>query len=412
MKIYMVGGAVRDRLLGLPIKDRDWVVVGATPQDLLQAGYMPVGKDFPVFLHPQTREEVALARTERKTAPGYQGFAFHADASVTLEEDLARRDLTINAIAQDEQGHLIDPYGGQKDLQAKILRHVTHAFAEDPVRILRVARFAARYQGFTLAPETLQLMRQMVDNGEVDALVAERVWQELSRGLMEANPPRMVDVLRQCGALAHILPEIEQLFGQLQSIPKNILTNKPPQHPPLGTVHVDAGQHSLHTLNQCAAAQAPLSVRFALWVNPINSPEQILALCERLRVPTHCRDLALLTHRELPHLHHATHMDAAQVMHMFMRCDAFRQPERFRELLLAAAIDAQAYLIDPAEIDIAYPQKNGLDQALIAALATDTKTIARQALASGKQGTQIGEAIDAARLLQVQEVWTRLALDT
>jgi tRNA nucleotidyltransferase (CCA-adding enzyme) len=213
MKFYVVGGAVRDELLGVPVNDHDWVVVGGTPQQMLDQGFLPVGKDFPVFLHPQTREEVALARTERKTAPGYHGFAFHAEPGVTLAQDLARRDLTINAMARDEHGMLIDPFGGQDDLRAKRLRHVSPAFAEDPVRILRLARFAARFGDFEVAPETAALMQRMVEAGEVDALVPERVWQELSRGLMEAHPSRMFSVLRQCGALAKLLPEVDRLWG-------------------------------------------------------------------------------------------------------------------------------------------------------------------------------------------------------
>src|SRR5436305_4678557 len=229
MKAYIVGGAVRDALLGVPVNDRDWVVVGATPDEMLAAGYKPVGQDFPVFLHPHTREESALARTERKTAPGYHGFLFHADPSVTLEEDLARRDLTINAMAQEADGRIVDPFGGQADLRDKVLRHVSPAFAEDPVRILRLARFAARYADFRVAPETEALMRRMVDEGEVDALVPERVWQELSRGLMEARPSRMFEVLRGCGALARLLPEVDRLWGVPQ----------PPAHHP----EVDTGEH-------------------------------------------------------------------------------------------------------------------------------------------------------------------------
>ncbi|HQX07244.1 MAG TPA: multifunctional CCA addition/repair protein, partial [Zoogloea sp.] len=249
MKIYCVGGAIRDELLGLPVKDRDWVVVGATPEALLAEGYRPVGKDFPVFLHPRTHEEHALARTERKTAPGYAGFVFHTDATVTLEEDLARRDLTINAMARGDDDVLVDPYGGQADLQARVFRHVSPAFAEDPVRILRVARFAARFADFRVAPETLQLMRAMVAAGEVDALVPERVWQELARGLMEALPSRMIQVLRDCGALARILPELDCLFGVPQ----------PARYHP----EVDTGVHQLLVIDAAAASGQPLAVRLA-----------------------------------------------------------------------------------------------------------------------------------------------------
>jgi tRNA nucleotidyltransferase (CCA-adding enzyme) len=248
MQIYIVGGAVRDRLLGLPVKDRDWVVVGASVQSMLQQGYKPVGKDFPVFLHPRSHEEYALARTERKTGKGYHGFAFHADESVTLEQDLARRDLTINAIAEDDQGRLIDPYHGQQDLRAGVLRHVSPAFAEDPVRILRLARFAARF-GFAVADETLLLMRNMVAAGEVDALVAERVWQEMAKALMEDKPSRFFLVLRECGALQRILPEIDALFGVPQ---------RADYHP-----EIDTGDHVMRVIDMAASMQQPLAVRFA-----------------------------------------------------------------------------------------------------------------------------------------------------
>ncbi|HWP12550.1 MAG TPA: multifunctional CCA addition/repair protein, partial [Ramlibacter sp.] len=249
MQTYMVGGAVRDALLGLPVNDHDWVVVGATPQEMISAGYLPVGKDFPVFLHPQSREEYALARTERKTARGYHGFAFHAEPNVTLEQDLARRDLTINAMAQDPAGRLIDPYGGRADLENRVLRHVTVAFREDPVRILRVARLAARFADFSLAPETLALMREMVEAGEVDALVAERVWQELARGLMEDKPSRMFEMLRSCGALARLLPEVNRLWGVPQ---------RAEYHP-----EIDTGAHLMMVLDMSARLEAPLAVRFA-----------------------------------------------------------------------------------------------------------------------------------------------------
>src|SRR4051812_10948724 len=260
MQTYIVGGAVRDALLGLPAGDRDWVVVGASPQQLIASGFLPVGKDFPVFLHPQTREEYALARTERKTAAGYHGFVFHAEPSVTLEQDLARRDLTINAMAQDPQGRIIDPFGGQHDLKARVLRHVTDAFREDPVRILRLARFAARFSTFNVAPETLQLMRGMVDAGEVDALVAERVWQELARGLMERNPARMFEVLRECGALARLLPEIDTRWDAALA----------------------------RVLGEAARRDAPLPVRFACAVHRLGN--ELRGVCERLRVPTECRE--------------------------------------------------------------------------------------------------------------------------
>ena len=259
MQIYKVGGAVRDALLGRPVHDVDWVVVGADPQTMRAAGYVAVGKDFPVFLHPETHEEYALARTERKTAPGYHGFAFHAAADVTLEQDLARRDLTINAMAEGANGQLIDPFGGHRDLNARVLRHVSPAFAEDPVRILRLARFAARFHNFSVAPETLALMREMVAAGEVDALVPERVWQEISRGLMETHPARMIEVLRECGALAVLAPEIEKLFGVAQ----------PAEHHP----EIDTGAHLLLVLDQCARHDAPLAVRYACLCHDLGKGE-------------------------------------------------------------------------------------------------------------------------------------------
>jgi len=292
MKIYSVGGAVRDELLGLPVQDRDYVVVGATPQQMAAQGFRPVGKDFPVFLHPVTHEEYALARTERKTAPGYAGFVFHTDADVTLEQDLIRRDLTINAIAKAEDGTLVDPFGGRRDLQAKVLRHVSRAFAEDPVRILRIARFAARFADFAVAPETNELMRQMVAAGEVDALVPERVWQELARGLMEAKPSRMFEVLRACGALARILPELDALWGVPQ----------PPQHHP----EIDTGVHVMLVIDVAASRRYALPIRFAALTHDLGkgatppaewprhhghegrSAALVRAVCQRLKIPNDC----------------------------------------------------------------------------------------------------------------------------
>ncbi|MET0855329.1 MAG: multifunctional CCA addition/repair protein, partial [Telluria sp.] len=302
MKTYVVGGAVRDELLGLPVQDRDWVVVGATPDDMLRQGFRPVGKDFPVFLHPDTHEEYALARTERKTAPGYRGFVFHTDADVTLEEDLVRRDLTINAIARADDGALTDPFGGQADIRDRVFRHVSNAFAEDPVRILRLARFAARLADFTVAPETMVLMRQMVEQGEVDALVPERVWQEVARGLMEAAPSRMLAVLRECGALARIMPELDKLWGVPQ----------PPLHHP----EVDTGVHMMLVIDYAAARGFDLAVRFAALMHDLGKGatppaawpshhgleglglKLIETLCKRLKVPNECRELALMTARE------------------------------------------------------------------------------------------------------------------
>lgn len=342
---YIVGGAVRDRLLGLPVQDRDWVVVGASVEDMLAAGYVPVGKDFPVFLHPSTHEEYALARTERKTAPGYKGFVFHADADVKLEDDLVRRDLTINAMAEDGQGKLIDPYGGQRDLAARVFRHVSPAFAEDPVRILRLARFAARLPDFSVAPETLELMRGMVTAGEVDHLVPERVWQEISRGLMYQRPSRMFSVLRECGALARILPELEALFGVPQ----------PVQHHP----EVDTGCHVMLVVDQSASRELPLAVRWATLVHDLGKgltpraewPHHhghearggalAKAVCERLRVPSECRDQALLTVREHGNIHQIRQMSPEEVTALLGRCDVLRRPARFEGLLEAALCDSR-----------------------------------------------------------------------
>lgn len=391
VKFYMVGGAVRDQLLGLPIQDRDWVVIGATPDQMLAAGYLPVGKDFPVFLHPETHEEYALARTERKTAPGYHGFAFHADASVTLEEDLARRDLTINAIALGDDGQLIDPYGGKRDLQAKILRHVTSAFAEDPVRILRTARFAARYEGFTVAPETMQLMQQMVSCGEVDALVAERVWQELSRGLLEQKPSRMFSVLRECVALQHIMPEIENLFHEQRHISG-----------------ITKGAHILNVLDYAADQNlhhnSALAISFALLTYQLPSLQAIEAFCKRLRVPFDCKDLAVLAHHALSQLHHAPHISAQQAFSLLQRTDAFRQTTRFQALLCAAKIDACTSSIENQQ-QMSYPQSQMWQQALDAAMSVDTSMIARRLMSEGKKGIQIGEAINTARLNSVNAIW-------
>lgn len=402
MKMWMVGGAVRDALLGLPVNDRDWVAVGATPQQMVDAGYTPVGKDFPVFLHPITKEEVALARTERKSAPGYRGFTIHADPSVTLEEDLARRDLTINAIAQGVDGTLIDPYGGQRDLREKVLRHVSLAFAEDPVRILRLARFAARFVDFQVAPETTTLMQQMVQAGEVDALVPERVWQELSRGLMEKQPSRMFEVLRSCGALARLLPEVDCLWGVPQ----------PPVHHP----EVDTGVHLMLVLDMAARLQSPLTVRFAClghdlgkgttpadeWprhlAHEARSVALVQAVCERLKVPTDCRELAETVAREHGNVHRSETLDAAAVMRLLERCDAWRRPQRFAEMLLACECDARGRT---GFEERPYPQRARLQRALDAALAVDSATVSAQALAQGRSGPAIGEAIRQARLIAV-----------
>jgi tRNA nucleotidyltransferase (CCA-adding enzyme) len=382
VKIYAVGGAVRDELLGLPVKDRDYVVVGASPDEMLARGFRPVGRDFPVFLHPQTHEEYALARTERKTGKGYHGFQFYADRDVTLEQDLMRRDLTINAIAKTESGELIDPFGGAKDLAAGILRHVGPAFVEDPVRVLRVARFASRL-GFSVAPETMALMRAMVESGEVDHLVAERVWQEIARGLMEKSPRRMIDVLRTCGALVRVLPEVERLFGVPQ----------PPAHHP----EIDTGEHILLALECAAARGEPLEVRFALLVHDLGKagtpPEalpqhighetrslpMIEQLCIRLRVPNACRELALLTARFHTHVHRALELKPATLLNVLERADAFRRHERFESFLNACECDARGRA---GLRDRPYPQADRMRLAARAARTIDQAAIVRDVQAT------------------------------
>jgi len=400
MKAWVVGGAVRDRLLGLPVSDRDWVVVGGTPQAMLDAGFTPVGRDFPVFLHPATREEYALARTERKAGRGYHGFVFHAAPEVTLEEDLARRDLTINAIAEDpDSGQLVDPFDGQRDLRERVLRHVGEAFVEDPVRVLRLARLAARFADFAVAPETLALLHRMVEGGEVDALVPERVWQELSRGLMEARPDRMVEVLRECGALRRLLPELDRLWGVPQ----------PAEHHP----EVDTGAHMLLVLRQCAQLQASLAVRYAClchdlgkactpsadWPRHIGHEARGAALARQLgrrwRVPAECTELAALTAREHGNIHRSLELDAAAVARLLLRCDAWRRPARFGQLLLACECDARGRL---AFEQRDYPQRPWLAAALRAALAVDTAAIADAALAEGVTGEEIGRRVERARI--------------
>ncbi|HPL78368.1 MAG TPA: multifunctional CCA addition/repair protein [Burkholderiaceae bacterium] len=413
MQIYRVGGSVRDELLGLPVKDRDWVVVGATPEQMSTLGYLPVGKDFPVFLHPQTREEYALARTERKTARGYKGFAIHTSPEVTLEEDLARRDLTINSIAvydhsalgtgqNKQENDLVDPYGGQRDLQARVLRHVTDAFREDPVRILRVARFAARFSDFRVAPETLQLMREMVQHGEADHLVAERVWQELARGLMEATPSRMFDVLIECGALKVLLPEVDRLWGVPQ---------RPDYHP-----EIDTGVHLLMVLDMSARLHAPLTVRLACLMHDLGkgtTPADMLprhigheersvkllkGVCERLRIPVDCKELAEVVAREHGNIHRSGDFSAAALVRLLERCDALRKPARFGEILLACECDARGRL---GFEDQPYPQRARLAGALAAAQSVATADIAQQAMAEGLSGPKVGERIQAARTVAV-----------
>ncbi|GHC89874.1 multifunctional CCA protein [Pseudorhodoferax aquiterrae] len=412
MQIYKVGGAVRDALMGLPVHDHDWVVVGASPQQMLDAGYLPVGKDFPVFLHPQTREEYALARTERKTARGYHGFAFHAAPDVTLEQDLARRDLTINAMAQpaDAQGldGLVDPFGGAADLQGRVLRHVSDAFREDPVRILRLARFAARFADFTVAPATQALMREMVADGEVDALVPERVWQELARGLMERQPSRMFEVLRASGALARLLPEVDALWGVPQ---------RAEHHP-----EVDTGVHLMLVLDMAAALAAPLAVRFACLCHDLGkattpadllprhhgheqrSAQLLRRLAERLRVPTECRDLADVVAREHGNIHRSGELGAAAVMRLLERCDAIRKPARFEQALLACECDARGRA---GLENRPYPQRERLRQCMQSVLAVATDRISSEALAEGRKGPEIGARIQKARLAALEEYLAR-----
>ncbi|WP_206955074.1 multifunctional CCA addition/repair protein [Trinickia acidisoli] len=405
MKIYAVGGAIRDALLGVAVSDRDYVVVGATPEQMVAQGYRPVGKDFPVFLHPQTHEEYALARTERKTAAGYHGFQFYYAPDVTLEEDLARRDLTINAMAREVRpdgeliGPVIDPFDGQADLRARRFRHVGEAFVEDPVRILRVARFAARFHDFTVAPETLALMRTMTQAGEVDALVPERVWQEISRGLTERKPSRMFEALRECGALARVLPEIDALFGVPQ---------RADYHP-----EVDTGVHVMMVVDYAAARGYALTVRFAALAHDLGkatTPDDVLPrhighetrsvdllrpMCERLRVPNECRDLAVLVAREHGNIHRVMEMGAQALVRLFERCDALRKPARFAQALQACEADARGRLGFETRD---YPQAERLRVALTAARSVDAGAVAQ---AFADQPAKIKEAVHRARVKAV-----------
>ena len=413
MQIYMVGGAVRDKLLGRPVNDRDWVVVGATPQQMLDLGYLPVGRDFPVFLHPETREEYALARTERKSGKGYRGFVVQSAPDVTLEQDLSRRDLTINSIAIEANDSgasgIIDPYFGTRDLKARVLRHVTDAFREDPVRILRVARFAARFAGFTVAPETMDLMREMVAHGEADHLVAERVWQELARGLMEDKPSRMFEVLRDCGALQVLLPEVARLWGVPQ---------RAEYHP-----EVDTGVHLMMVLDMAARLQAPLVVRFACLAHDLGkgtTPAHVLprhigheersarllkAVTERLRVPLDCRETADVVAREHGNIHRSEDLSAAAIVRLLERCDAIRKPARFADILMACECDARGRL---GFEEAAYPQRPRLLAALGAVQAVVTRDIAADAAARGMSGPQVGTLIHQARVAAVGQ-WLQSA---
>ena len=378
MQIYRVGGAVRDRLLGLPIVDCDWVVVGASEDEMLALGYRRVGKDFPVFLHPETQEEYALARTERKQGSGYAGFAVDVARSVTLEQDLARRDLTINAMAEAADGTLIDPYGGRADLARGLLRHVTEAFAEDPLRALRVARFAARFD-FEVAPETRALLRAITESGELATLTPERVWRELERALGEAHPQRFFEVLRECGGLRVVLPEVDALFGVPQ----------PAQHHP----EIDCGAHLLLCLAQAAQAGAHARVRFALLTHDLGkatTPAAMLpqhigheersvhllnGLCDRLRVPQAFRELAVLVARHHTNVHRALELRLGTMVDLFDRVDAFRRPERFEELLLACECDARGRAGLESR---AYPQAAHLRSALAVARAVDVAALVAQ----------------------------------
>ena len=378
LQVYCVGGAVRDALLGLPVKDKDFVVVGSTPEKMLGQGYKPVGKDFPVFLHPKTHNEYALARTERKTGSGYTGFAVHADESVTLEEDLSRRDFTMNAIAKSDDGTLIDPYNGVADIQAKIIRHVSNAFVEDPVRILRAARFAARFADFTIAPETMQLMRKMVENGEANALVPERVWQELARGLMESKPSRMFEALRDCGALKVILPELDMLWGVPQ----------PAQHHP----EVDPGVHVMMVIDYAAKQNFNLPVRFAALTHDLGkgtTPVDILPrhigheersvqllkdVSKRLRVPNDCKELAHIVAKFHGKLHAVSKMRPDTLLKFLIELDAIRQPERFEDFLKACESDSRGRTgLENCDL----PETNLIKIALRAASNMDAGAVAK-----------------------------------
>ena len=401
MQIYVVGGAVRDELLGLSIKDRDYVVVGSTVEAMLAQGFKPVGKDFPVFLHPKTHEEYALARTERKTASGYKGFAIHASPDVTLEEDLARRDLTINAIAKSEDGSLIDPFNGQADIQTKTLRHVSDAFAEDPVRILRAARFAARFTQFTVAPNTNALMQHMVENGEVDALVAERVWQELAKGLMEEKPSRMFEVLRDCGALKVILPELDALWGVPQ----------PPQHHP----EIDTGVHVMMVIDYAAKQNFGLAIRFAALMHDLGkgtTPKDALPrhigheersvkllkdICTRLRVPNDCKELAHIVAKFHGKLHQALQMKPETLLTFLMELDAIRQPARFKDFLKACEADSRGRT---GLESCATPAADLMIKVLDAALSVDAGAVAKEF----SEPEKIKAAVFEARLTAVKAV--------
>ena len=397
MQIFKVGGAVRDRLLGKPVTDIDWVVVGATTEEMLAQGYRPVGADFPVFLHPKSGEEYALARTERKSGRGYGGFVFHADPDVTLEEDLIRRDLTINAIAEDKDGHLTDPYHGQSDLRDRILRHVSPAFAEDPLRVLRVARFAARYapDGFHIAPETLELMRELSHSGELQALTPERSWKEISRALMENQPQVFIRVLRDCDALKVLFPEVDALFGVPQ----------PEAHHP----EIDTGLHVLSVLEQSAIFHQPLSVRWACLLHDLGkglTPEAdwprhiahehtglklIKAVNKRFKVPRDCQELALLVGQYHTHGHRALELKPSTLLDLLQSFDVYRRPQRFEEFVVACEMDARGR---KGLEDRSYPQAEYLRGAAVTAREVQVQPLLDQ----GFQGQELGEALKQERL--------------
>ena len=420
LQIFSVGGALRDALLAQPVKDKDWVVVGGTPEQMTQLGYATVGKDFPVFLHPTSREEYALARTERKTAPGYKGFVVHASPEVSLAEDLARRDLTINAMALPEeyakaffqaphsaiyalfQQHAIDPYHGLQDLDKKILRHVTPAFREDPVRILRVARFAARFPDFQIAPETMQLMQDMVQAGEVAHLVPERVWQELAKGLMTPKPSRMLEVLKECGALKVLLPEVHRLWGVPQ---------RAEYHP-----EIDTGIHLMMVLDMSAQLNAALPVRVACLMHDLGkgttpkeewprhiaheqrSVKLLQSVCERLRIPVEYKELSEVVAREHGNIHRSQELNPAALMRLLERCDAIRKPERLTDILLACECDARGR---QGFEDVTYEPATKLQEVLKAALSVITASIAEQAQKQGLSGPAVGEKIHEARVAAI-----------
>ncbi|AMG02814.1 multifunctional CCA addition/repair protein [Vibrio mimicus] len=403
MQIYLVGGAVRDQLLQLPVYDRDWVVVGSSPQAMLAAGFQAVGKDFPVFLHPKTKEEHALARTERKTGVGYTGFACHYAPDVTLEEDLLRRDLTINAMAQDESGQVIDPYGGQRDLAAKVLRHVSPAFVEDPLRVLRVARFAAKlaHLGFTVAEETMQLMADIAQSGELGHLTAERVWQEWHKSLSTNHPEVFLQVLRDCGALAVVLPELDRLFGVPQ--PEK-------WHP-----EIDTGIHTLMVTKQAALLSDSLPVRFSAQVHDLGKgvtpPSEwpshklhchtglkvIESLCDRIRVPNEFRDLALAVCAQHSNIHRADELKPATKLKVLGLLDVWRKPERLEQVLLCCEADHRGRL---GLEEKPYPQRDIFLRAYQAALSVEVQAVIRD----GFQGKQIKEELDKRRIQAISEV--------